>query len=48
MTVFAPYALENLQIDGYDIEDPDNCTSKLTEIQEEFQAVSLLKARREN
>ena len=27
------------KVDQYDIDDVDNCTSKLTDIQEEFQAV---------
>jgi cohesin complex subunit SA-1/2 len=29
----------NLKVDRHDIEDPDGCTSKLTELQDEFQAV---------
>ncbi len=31
----------DLQIDVHDIEDPDNVTSKLTDLQEEYQAVRL-------
>jgi len=31
-----------MEIDGYAIEDPDNCTNKLGEIQEEFQSVCSL------
>lgn len=29
-----------IEVNVHDIEDPDNCTSKLTDIQDEYQAVS--------
>jgi len=29
-----------VEVDLHDIEDPDNCASKLTDIQDEYQAVS--------
>lgn len=30
----------DLKVDIHDIEDPDSCANKLTDIQEEYQAVS--------
>lgn len=30
----------DIEVTSDDIEDPDNCTSRLTDIQDEFQAVS--------
>lgn len=31
----------SLEVNAYDIEDPDNCANKLTDMQEEFQTVRL-------
>ncbi len=34
----------DIKVDRHDIEDPDSCTSKLTDIQDEYQAVSEMHA----